>query len=148
MATGGGKQPTFRTAHGAPPKKAWQGPIRAGQWDQRGMFRVVGVVLMSIAPFDPCSPLHMLSKRGRFRTAPIIALVIPGMPLKTTHPQKDPFKTASGVQNAGPWDPWLPVVENSQLFAQPVHSARCAPKGGGGCRFSCPGRSCGGRVKG
>ena len=22
------------------------------------------------------------------------------------------------VQNSGPWDPWLPVVENSQLFAQ------------------------------
>ena len=24
----------------------------------------------------------------------------------------------SGVQNSGPWDPWLPVVENSLLFAQ------------------------------
>ena len=22
------------------------------------------------------------------------------------------------VQNSGPWDPWLPVVENSRLFAQ------------------------------
>ena len=26
------------------------------------------------------------------------------------------------VQNSGPWDPWLPVVEND--FA---HSARCTP---------------------
>ena len=39
----------------------------------------------------------------------------------------DPFKTASGVQNPGPWDPWLPVVENSRLFAQRGHSARRAP---------------------
>ena len=30
----------------------------------------------------------------------------------------DPFKTASGVRNSGPWDPWLPGVENSRLFAQ------------------------------
>ena len=40
------------------------------------------------------------------------------------------------MQNSGPWDPWLPVVENRRLFAQPGHSARCAPKasvlGGGG----------------
>ena len=39
----------------------------------------------------------------------------------------DPFKTASGVQSSGPWDPWLPAVENSRLFAQRGHSARCAP---------------------
>ena len=26
------------------------------------------------------------------------------------------------VQNSGPWDPWLPVVENSRLFAQRAHS--------------------------
>ena len=32
-----------------------------------------------------------------------------------------------GVQNSGPWDPWLHVVENSRLFAQRGHSARCAP---------------------
>ena len=25
----------------------------------------------------------------------------------------DPFKIASGVQSSGPWDPWLPAVENS-----------------------------------
>ena len=31
------------------------------------------------------------------------------------------------MQNSGPWDPWLPVVENSRLFAQRSHSARCAP---------------------
>ena len=34
-------------------------------------------------------------------------------PLKTTHLQK-----RRGVQNSGPWDQWLPVVENSRLFAQ------------------------------
>ena len=34
------------------------------------------------------------------------------------------------VQNSGPCNPWLPVVENSRLFAQRGHSARCAaPKG-------------------
>ena len=31
-----------------------------------------------------------------------------------------------GVQNSRPWDPWLPVVENSQLFAQRGHSAGTA----------------------
>ena len=31
-----------------------------------------------------------------------------------------------GVQNSGPWDPWLPLVENSRLIAQRGHSARCA----------------------
>ena len=31
------------------------------------------------------------------------------------------------VQNSGPWDPWLPVVENSRRFALRGHSARCAP---------------------
>ena len=38
-------------------------------------------------------------------------------PYRSVH---DPFKTASGggVQNSGPWDPWLPVVESSLLFAQ------------------------------
>ena len=36
-------------------------------------------------------------------------------------------KQHRGTQNSGPWDPWLPVVENSRLFAQRVHSARCAP---------------------
>ena len=32
------------------------------------------------------------------------------------------------MQNSGPWDPWLLVVENSRLFAQRGHSARCAPQ--------------------
>ena len=31
------------------------------------------------------------------------------------------------MQNSGPWDLWLPVVENSRLYAQRGHSARCAP---------------------
>ena len=35
-----------------------------------------------------------------------------------------------GVQNSGPWDPWLPLVENSRLFVQRTHSALCAPYGG------------------
>ena len=45
-------------------------------------------------------------------------------PYRSVH---DPFKTASGVQSAGPWDPWVLVVENSGLFAQCAPSARCAP---------------------
>ena len=28
------------------------------------------------------------------------------------------------MQNSGPWDPWLPVVKNSQLFAKRAE-ARC-----------------------
>ena len=34
--------------------------------------------------------------------------------------KKNPWCTSRGcgVQNSGPWDPWLPVVENSRLFAQ------------------------------
>ena len=39
----------------------------------------------------------------------------------------DPCKTVSGVQNSGPWDPWLPVVEHRRLFAQRAQSAWCAP---------------------
>ena len=31
------------------------------------------------------------------------------------------------MQNSGPWDPWLLVVENSRLFVQRAHGARCAP---------------------
>ena len=30
------------------------------------------------------------------------------------------------MQNSGLWDPWLPVVESSRLFAQRVHSAGAA----------------------
>ena len=33
------------------------------------------------------------------------------------------------MQKSGPWDPWLPVVKKSRLFAQRGHSARCAPRG-------------------
>ena len=45
-------------------------------------------------------------------------------PYRSVH---DPSKIASGVLSSGPWDPWLPVVKNSRLFAQRTHSARCAP---------------------
>ena len=40
--------------------------------------------------------------------------------------KKIPAVPAGGgrVQNSGPWDPWLPVVEKSQLFAQRVHNSR------------------------
>ena len=43
--------------------------------------------------------------------------------------KKNPWCTrrGCGVQNSGPWDPWLPAVESSRLFAQRAHSARCAP---------------------
>ena len=45
------------------------------------------------------------------------------------HQTKNPWCTSRGcrVQSSGPWDPWLPVVKNSRLFAQRGHSARCAP---------------------
>ena len=81
-------------------------------------------------------------------TAPIITLFIPGTPLENHPPTeacmihskqhwgcriqdpgtrgkhqiktKNPWCTGRGcrVQNSGPWDPWLPVVKNSRLFAQ------------------------------
>ena len=38
------------------------------------------------------------------------------------------MQNSIGGANSGPWDPWLPVVENSRLFAQRRHSARCAPR--------------------
>ena len=49
------------------------------------------------------------------------------------------YQRVCGVQNSGPWDPWLLVVENSRLFAQRADSARCAPldKGGGGGAVHC-----------
>ena len=96
------------------------------------------------------------TQRGRFRTAPINTVIIQVTTLKTTcgvmHNQ---FKTqkfkhlmlAMGPRdlNAAPYSPVhcsshsmtsvqsselteLPVVENSQLFAQRAHSTRYAPK--------------------
>ena len=44
-------------------------------------------------------------------------------PYRSVH---DPFKTASGARNSGPWDRWLPGAKNSRLSAQRGHSARCA----------------------
>ena len=55
---------------------------------------------------------------------------------------RDPFKTASGLQSSGPWDPWLPVLENSRLFAQLAHSAQCAPAAAPACVLSFQGRGC------
>ena len=57
----------------------------------------------------------------------------PGTSGKHQTKNKNPWCTSRGcsrgcrVQNSGPWDPWLLVVENSRLSAQPAHSARCAP---------------------
>ena len=73
--------------------------------------------------------------RERFRTARAQRQLL--RCLSREHPCKpppyrsvhDPFKTASGVRNSGPWDPWLPVAETSRLFAQRACSARCAPWG-------------------
>ena len=44
--------------------------------------------------------------------------------------KKNPLVYQQGggmVQDPGPWDPWLPAVENSRLFVQRMHGARCAP---------------------
>ena len=71
-------------------------------------------------------------KRGRFRTARAQRQSLrcsfqehpcKPPPYRSVH---DPVKT--GVQSSGPWDPWLPVVENSRLSTQRGHSARCAPE--------------------
>ena len=72
----------------------------------------------------PCSDNALGAFSHSAGTAPISTLFIPGTPPQTTPPPPphrsvhDPFKTASGVQNAGPWDPCPLVVENSRLFAQ------------------------------
>ena len=85
--------------------------------------------------------------RGRFRTARAqrghsanYYGVHPGNTPETPPPYRrvhDPFKTASGVWSSGPWDPWLPVVEDSRLFARRAHSAvtaHGAPPYSTGCR--------------
>ena len=70
---------------------------------------------------------------GRFRTAraqhQFLRCLSRGHPCKplTCRSVHDLFKTASGVQNSGPWVLWLPVVENSRLCTQRTHRARCAP---------------------
>jgi hypothetical protein len=70
------------------------------------------------------SNAYLLSKRGRFRTARAQRghsahhhgvhhgnTPCTPPPYRSVH---DPVKTASGVRNAGPWDPWLPAVENTR----------------------------------
>ena len=55
-------------------------------------------------------------------------VVYPGNAPKN-HPPIEACMTNSkqhGVQILGPWDPWLPVLENSRLFAQRAYSSRCA----------------------
>ena len=82
----------------------------------------------------PCSEAERFpNQRGRFRTARAQRQLLRCS--SREHPCKpppnrsghDPFKPASGVQSSGPGDPWLPGVENSRLYAQRGHSARCAP---------------------
>ena len=52
----------------------------------------------------------------------------PGTHGKHQTKAKNPWCTSRGcrVQNSGPWDRWLPVVKNSQLFAQCGYSAGTA----------------------
>ena len=100
------------------------------KWATRLPLPTLGASLPRLASPHPRGTWGAFSHSAR--TAPIITLFIPGTPLQTTPPYRsvhDPFKTASGVQNAGPWDPWLPGVKNGRLFAQRGHSARCAPMG-------------------
>eukprot|EP00670_Eutreptiella_braarudii_P027608 CAMPEP_0174380630 /NCGR_PEP_ID=MMETSP0811_2-20130205/123496_1 /TAXON_ID=73025 ORGANISM="Eutreptiella gymnastica-like, Strain CCMP1594" /NCGR_SAMPLE_ID=MMETSP0811_2 /ASSEMBLY_ACC=CAM_ASM_000667 /LENGTH=187 /DNA_ID=CAMNT_0015533551 /DNA_START=722 /DNA_END=1285 /DNA_ORIENTATION=- len=54
----------------------------------------------------------------------------------------EPYQQGLWVQNSGPWDPWLPVLENSRLFAQLAHSAQCAPAAAPACVLSFQGRGC------
>ena len=61
---------------------------------------------------------------GRFRTAraqrQLLRCLSPEHPCKPplNRSVHDPFKTASGVQHSGPWDPWLPVVEKKPTFCR------------------------------
>ena len=77
----------------------------------------------------PPRPSAAVLHRGRFRTASINMLFIPGTPLKTTPLQKHArsIQNTIGGAESGPWDLWLPVVENNRLFAQRGHSTWCAP---------------------
>ena len=58
--------------------------------------------------------------RGRFRTAQAQRQLSREHPCKPAPYRRmhNPFNTASRVQNSGPWDRWLPAVENSRLFTQ------------------------------
>ena len=88
---------------------------------QRDLLTVAGLLFASCRG-HVCVPIANRPAMGMFhclQSLPVVfvwgafshsagtAPIIPGTPLKTTHPQMhDPFKTASGVQNSGPWDPW------------------------------------------
>ena len=68
----------------------------------------------------------------RFRTARAQRQLLRSSPGNTpaNHPPTEACTINSkphAVQNSGPWDSWLPVSENSGLFAQRAHSAGCAP---------------------
>ena len=70
--------------------------------------------------------------RGRFRTARAQRQLLRCLS-RDTPDNQPPTETCMihskqhRVQNSGPWDGWLPVVENSRLFAQRWHSALCVP---------------------
>ena len=59
----------------------------------------------------------------------------PGTCGKHQTKNNNPWCTSRGcrVQNPGPWEPWLRVVETSRLSAERAHSTRCTPHWGGLC---------------
>ena len=77
----------------------------------------------------PKSGLRRTLLRGRFRTARAQRQLLRCLPRE--HPCKpppyrsvhDPFKTASGLQTSGPWDPWLPCRLFAQRTVRPLNMA-------------------------
>ena len=113
----------FKTASGVQSSGPWD-PWQASDYNKNNP-RCTSRGAVGCRIQDPGTRGYRWWKTAHFShsvcTAPIITLFIPGTPLQTPPPPyrsvHDPFKTAS-VQNSGPWDPWLPGVENSRLFAQ------------------------------
>ena len=72
----------------------------------------------------------------------VSASCMPGTRGKHQTKKTNPWCTSRGcrVQSSGPWDTWLPVVENNKLFARRTHSTDTAhgvpPKGWWGCKLT------------
>ena len=95
----------------------------SGVWGGRVHFGALGAPMVCAYPISPWL-------RGALSHSANYYVVCPGN-TPGNHPPteavRNPFRTASGgVQDSGPWDPWLPAVEHGRRFAQRAHSAGTA----------------------
>ena len=93
-----------------------------------------------VATPPPSTRLLLKDPGGAFShspgTAPVVLFILN---TPENHPPTEACTINSKQQNSGPWDPWLPVMENSRLFARRT----VRPLGGRGQLFGAlasPGR--------